>query len=302
MIGMRRVVEDNAAGRAGARRPGSGLTVRGRVLAGLALCLVLSGLPGPIWAAPVSPVTEATSLSFLPDPAAIQGCETIPVAVWVNDVIDLYGADIALAFDAGVLEVVDADATRPGIQVQNGGFLRPDFVVNREADNSAGTVRYTVSQAAPSLPVDGSGILFTILFRAKSAAAASALTFTLTELVDLDGMLLAVEAADGAVSAAAPAEPTLTIVKLNAADVRLSWTAAPGVSGYRLYRNASPYFAPTGPAYQVTGNLSYADLGVLGHPAVNIYYVVASACASGFCSQPSNRVGKFEFSLVPGGS
>ena len=55
--------------------------------------------------------------------AAIHGCETIPVEVRVNDVTDLYAVDVKVAFDPSVLEVVDADPAKPGIQVQDGGFL-----------------------------------------------------------------------------------------------------------------------------------------------------------------------------------
>lgn len=269
------------------------------VLAALVLCLALPGLlPGPARAAPG---VEGARLSFLPAPAAIQGCETISVQVWANDVAGLYGVDIALAFDAGVLEVVDADTARPGVQVQHGGFLSPDFVVSREADNTAGTVHYTVSQVAPSPPVDGSGVLLTVLFRARSATSASAVAFTQADLVDLDGMLLEVTPVTGSIGAAAPGAPILAIAKLNDTDVGLSWTAAPGQPGYRVYRSGSPYFTPAEPAYQETGALGYDDLDVLGSPAANYYYVVAAACANGFCSQPSNRVAKFEFSLAPGG-
>lgn len=272
---------------------------RSFALAGLVLYLALPGLsPGPAWAAPN---VEGARLSFLPAPAAIQGCETISVQVWANEVVGLYGVDIALAFDAGVLEVVDADPARPGVQVQHGGFLSPDFVVNREADNTAGAVHYTVSQVAPSPPVDGSGVLLTVLFRARSATTASALAFTQTDLVDLDGALLEVTPVTGSIGAAPPAAPALAISRLNETDVWLSWTTVPGLPGYRVYRGDWPYFAPTEPAYQETGALGYGDPGVLGSPAANYYYVVAAACANGFCSEPSNRVAKFEFSLAPGG-
>ena len=48
-----------------------------------------------------------------------------------------------------------------------------------------------MTQMDRSPPVSGSGVLFTILFRAKSTATSSALTFTQTDLVgyrrDADG-------------------------------------------------------------------------------------------------------------------
>ena len=198
---------------------------------GLVICLALAGpAAGPLWAAPIATtagdVMVGASISFSPGVAVIHGCETIPVEVWVNDVIDLYGVDVKVTFDPNVLEVVDANPAKPGIQVQDGSFLSPDFVVSREADNAAGTLEYAMTQAAPSLPVSGSGVLFTIRFRAKSSATASALDFTQAELTDLDGLLLPVTLVDNTVTTVAPAAPSeLDIAKLNASDVQLSWGA-----------------------------------------------------------------------------
>ena len=83
----------------------------------------------------------------------------------------------ATLFNPNVVEVVDADPTKAGVQVQDGSFLAHDFVVSRDADNVAGTVQYILTQLNPTSAVDGSGVLFTILFRAK-AASISPLSFT----------------------------------------------------------------------------------------------------------------------------
>ena len=61
-----------------------------------------------------------------------------------------------------------------------GSFLVPGFVVSRVADNVAGTVQFILTQLNPTPAVNGSGVLFTILFRAK-AASISALSFTRVE-------------------------------------------------------------------------------------------------------------------------
>lgn len=284
---------------------GGDQTLKWTTLAVFVVCLGLTGLnAGPLQAAPAPPEAEGllnnASLTFSPSAVIIQGCVTVPVEVRVDDVTDLYGVDVKMAFDPDVLEVVDADLARPGIQVQGGSFISPDFVVSREADNTAGKLEYTMTQVNPSLPVSGSGVLFTILFRAKSAAAASALVFTQTDLVDMDGLLLAVTVVDGSATTVVPAAPILGILKLNATDVQLSWTASSGVATYQLHRNTAPYFVPVPPAYRVMGGLSTDDLGALGNPAANNYYVVQSVCASGFSSQPSNRVGEFDYALVRG--
>ena len=148
-------------------------------LAALVICLALAGpAVGPLQTAPIAStagdVKVGASISFSPAAAVIHGCETIPVEVWVNNVAALYGADVKISFDKNVLEVVDADPGKDDVQITPGTFLHPDFVVHDEADNTAGTLEYTVSQTASSLPVSGNGVLFTIRFRAKSSATASA--------------------------------------------------------------------------------------------------------------------------------
>ena len=298
-LGLRTHSPARVHGPAGSRAPAWAL------LAALVFCLALVGpAAGPLQAAPAAPDAgrplEGASILFSPSPAIIQACETVAVEVRVNDVFDLYGVDIKVAFDPGVLEVVDANPAKPGIQVQDGGFLSPDFVVSREADNAAGTLEYAMTQVGGS-PVSGSGVLCTIFFQAKSTAEDTALTFTQTDLVDLDGLLIWPKVVQGSASTVAPAVPVLGILKLNATDVRLSWSAAAGVLGYVLHRKAAPYFVPVAPPYQATSALSYDDLGALGNVAENHYYVVESVCASGFTSQPSKRVGEFDFRLVPGG-
>jgi hypothetical protein len=269
--------------------------------AGLALgVVVIVLLAGGVWSPSVTALPAAVTVTFTPSSAVISNCETIPVEVWVNGVTGLYGADVRLAFDSTVLEVVDAYPSKPGIQVQDGDLLATDFVVSRDADNTAGTAKYVLTQINPTPPVNGSGVLFTILFRAKSPATASSLTFTRVQLADRSGGLIPSTRLNGAVTTGSPAAPPLSISRLNPTSVRLSWTAAPAVLNYRLYRASLPYGAPSDPAYRVTNSLSFDDLGALGDPVTNHYYLVESACASGYRSPPSNRTAEFEYDLVPG--
>jgi hypothetical protein len=80
----------------------------------------------------------------------------------------LYGYQAAIRFDPTILEVVDADPTKPGVQIHLGTLLRADFVQQNSADNSAGVIVCVVSQLAPTSPANGSGDLFTITFQAKA--------------------------------------------------------------------------------------------------------------------------------------
>ena len=74
-------------------------------------------------------------------------------------------------FDPAVLEVVDANPAQDGVQIVPGSFLKPDFVVRSLADNAAGTIWYASTQVSPTLPVSGTGVLFSAVLRAKVAAA-----------------------------------------------------------------------------------------------------------------------------------
>jgi len=87
--------------------------------------------------------------------------QVFTVEVWVENVFDLYGVDIQLAFDPALLQVVDPIPGTSKVEVTpRYDLLSPDLVVRYEADNTAGTVWYAVSQLNPSEPVAGSGALF----------------------------------------------------------------------------------------------------------------------------------------------
>lgn len=266
----------------------------------LSLVVLIAALSGPASIRTAEARPNAATITLSPSPATIAGCDTAQVQVVVNDVVNLYGADIRLAFDPAALEVVDANSGKAGIQVLSGGFLVSPFILFDTADNTAGTIRFVATQLNPTPPANGTGALVNILFRAKLSGA-TPLTFTLTQLSDPNGQAIAATATNGSATATGPTEPTVSIGKLNATDARLSWTASAGVADYRIYRATTPHFTPTDPPYATTTNLSYDDAGVLGNPATNYYYVIKSACANGLVSvstSPTSRVGEFDFAIT----
>lgn len=89
--------------------------------------------------------------------------------VLVEDVAPIYGAEAHLTFDPTKLEVVD---------VQHGDFLsaNPDteaFVLQKQADNTAGTVDYALSLLNPAPPAAGNGLLMQITIKAKAEGPAN---------------------------------------------------------------------------------------------------------------------------------
>ena len=133
-----------------------------RRIVGLTIFLVGAILP----LLPAGADGEAT-VSVLPAEGTFVVGAEIEAEVWVEDVVDLYGGDIELSFDASRLEVLDANPSQPGIQIQPlYGFLVPGIIVRNEADNTAGTIRFAATQLYPSPAVSGSGALFAFTFRA----------------------------------------------------------------------------------------------------------------------------------------
>lgn len=105
-----------------------------------------------------------------PASARLHMGETVQVDLRIAQVSGLYGAEIHLAFDPAVLEVVDADPNQDGIQLIAGNMPSPDFVVLNRADNEAGTADYAVTQLPPNQPGEGDGTIVSITFRAKKTA------------------------------------------------------------------------------------------------------------------------------------
>jgi hypothetical protein len=86
----------------------------------------------------------------------------------IEDVADLYGFEFEITYDPTLLEVVDADPAREGVQIRPGDFLSPDWELQNRVDNDRGRIAYALSQRNPSQPISGDGILVVIAWRAKA--------------------------------------------------------------------------------------------------------------------------------------
>lgn len=107
-----------------------------------------------------------------PEVVAANVGETVSFTIYVQDVIDMNAADVQLAFDPAIAQVVDADPTKGGTQIEIlEEFLAADFVVRDQADNVAGTIRYANTQVNPSQPVSGSGPLARVTMQSLGAGS-----------------------------------------------------------------------------------------------------------------------------------
>ena len=94
------------------------------------------------------------------DPAVIEigPGDMATLTVVLADAQEVYGIDVREPFDPQLVEVVDADPAREGVQFKAGSFPRPDFLVRNEADNQAGTLHYAITQVNPTEPANGYGV------------------------------------------------------------------------------------------------------------------------------------------------
>ncbi len=147
-------------------------TVLVEVLFEVLLVVILCAVP----AAPIS--SAQTGTVFRPDPLNLEiGVGQVEALnIVIENVKDLYGVEAHLKFDPSVVEVVDADSGKDGIQVIPGGFPQPDFVAVNKADNKAGTIDFAATQLNPTPPVSGGGIAFTIQFRGKTLGKKTKIT------------------------------------------------------------------------------------------------------------------------------
>jgi len=119
--------------------------------------------------------------------------DTFEVQVWVENVSDLYGADVQLSFDPGKLEVVDVNPSTITVEITpRSELLYPDLTVKKEADNSNGKVWYAAAQLNPRPPASGSGPLCSFYVNVLSAGQAD-IKVDYSKLSDKNGIEIPAE-------------------------------------------------------------------------------------------------------------
>jgi hypothetical protein len=148
------------------------------------------------------------------------------LAIRVENVTDLAGAEVSLTFDPALLEVADADPSAEGAQIAHGDFLSPDFVVQNTADPTIGTVDYAIACMPLDKAVSGSGVLARITFRALAEGETS-VTIRSALLADVQRQPIAVETGSSVVVVArsGPSPGVWALIGLVAAAVAAGFIA-----------------------------------------------------------------------------
>lgn len=159
-----------------------------------------------------------------PSVARVVAGQEVELSIEIAEARELYGADVSLAFDPAVVEVVDADPSLGDVQMAQGTFFDTGFVLRNAADNAAGTMQFAMTQLNPSTAKSGSGALFVVRLRGKVNGQSSPLTITGAEVAQRDGSKLPVSTINGQVQVVASVTPgpTATSVPTQAAGTPLA--------------------------------------------------------------------------------
>jgi hypothetical protein len=128
-------------------------------------------------------IVVGANLYLEPDLRLIQVGQNTTFDLMVDGVRNLYGFQLELAFNPTVMEVVDAYPGIPGIQIEEGTFFIPENLVINQADNTAGTIKYSASLQGAKPGLTGGGRLARLTFHSK-APGVSTVDFTRTILSD----------------------------------------------------------------------------------------------------------------------
>ncbi|MFN8471973.1 MAG: carboxypeptidase regulatory-like domain-containing protein [Anaerolineae bacterium] len=113
---------------------------------------------------------------------AIAPGERTRVEVWLEDVTNLYSADVTLSFDPSIVHAVPSQADLGPFLYLPGQSVMTQNVV----DNTAGTVRVVMTRLSPAPTVSGSGVLFSLEFEGV-AVGVSPLSVTRVLAAQLGG-------------------------------------------------------------------------------------------------------------------
>ncbi|MCQ3978826.1 MAG: hypothetical protein DPW09_35835, partial [Anaerolineae bacterium] len=112
------------------------------------------------------PVRAEEPLRLILRNLPLQDDRLLVVTVQLENVTNLYGAEIQLRYDPSQLKVRDEDPRLEGVQIAPGPLLAFDdrFVALNRADAQTGMVDFVFTLLKPALPINKAGVLATVAF------------------------------------------------------------------------------------------------------------------------------------------
>lgn len=156
-----------------------------------------------------------SSLMIEPAEQTAEMGEIRTLEVHAADLHDLFGMQLAIAYDPSKLTVIDAAPAVPGVQIEQGDFPDPGsiFVAENMVDESAGRIYYSFTLVDAD-SVGGSGVVARFRVRARAPGRAD-LRFTEALVSDSTARRLPVRPRGATVFVQAPPMATPTLVATN---------------------------------------------------------------------------------------
>lgn len=143
--------------------------------------------------ADVTPVVR-----FDPSPVEVGWGMTRNVNVVVENIQGLYAIEMRIAFPNSLVQVVDADPSVPGVQIQDGSVFDgfDTYPIQNSVDNSTGLIEYIISITGSDTGMVGSGVLATIPLHSAGLGNA-VLSFVEIILCERDGTRIPLDIGTG---------------------------------------------------------------------------------------------------------
>jgi hypothetical protein len=151
------------------------------------------------WSDPRDALDTPAKLYLSPVDSTLLVSDVLTLELRLDSTKNLYGIQVEMAFDPDVVEVVDSDDLRAGVQIEGGDFFVPDVRFINEVDNGAGTIQYVMTLQGVKPGVTGSGVLARIVLHAVGAGT-SEVAFTGAILSDPQSVEILAQTQDGRVT------------------------------------------------------------------------------------------------------
>jgi hypothetical protein len=116
-----------------------------------------------------TPAVEPAQLLFRAHDTVIRADDPTQIDMVLERLIDFYGVQMLLTFDATRVQVVDADPGLPGVQISPGAlFANLGFVALNRVDNELGTVEFAATLVNPARPLTGETVAASLMLIATN--------------------------------------------------------------------------------------------------------------------------------------
>lgn len=163
--------------------------------------------PAPGTAPEVQAVQAGVVVRAQPLSPQVEVGDTVVVEIVVQDVTDLYAADVQLQFDPALFQAEDALPDQDGVQAEPGPLFTQVFPAVNAINNQDGQAQYAVTQVGPIESVSGTGVLARIVFRAQ-ANGVGTFSFPQVKLSTRDAVEIPVTTQPGQVGVGQPPPAT----------------------------------------------------------------------------------------------